>query len=110
MSKSKRDARFQKIRTWAEERNLYKLGDVDTQVIKLGEEYGELCRAVLKSNEEAIEDAIGDMVIVLTNLCGLRGTLIEDVIDYSYDIIKNRKGKMIDGTFVKDEDEDDETE
>ena len=102
----KRDERFNKIRKWAEERELYKLGDVETQVIKLGEEYGELCRAVLKSDEEGIEDAVGDMVVVLTNLCGLRGTPIESCIDNAYNIIKNRKGKMIDGTFVKDDDQD----
>ena len=94
-------SRFQKIRDWADERGLYDKGDTKTQFCKLMEEAGELGRAVLKDNQAEFIDAIGDMVVVLTNMAMLGGTSIETCIDAAYDEIKNRKGKMVNGTFVK---------
>tara|TARA_B100001248_G_scaffold250286_1_gene224221 strand:+ start:350 stop:1126 length:777 start_codon:yes stop_codon:yes gene_type:complete len=94
---------FDNIRSWATERNIIKKGDSKTQYIKLMEEAGELAQALLKDNDKEIKDAIGDMVIVLTNLASLRNFKIEDCIDYAYNEIQNRTGKMINGTFVKDE-------
>lgn len=97
----KEEDRFQKIRDWAESRGLYDKGDTKTQFCKLMEEAGELGRAVLKDNQAEFVDAIGDMVVVLTNMAMLGGTSIETCIDAAYDEIKNRKGKMLNGTFVK---------
>jgi len=96
-------SRFQKIRDWADERGLYDKGDTKTQFCKLMEEAGELGRAVLKDNQAEFVDAIGDMVVVLTNMAMLGGTSIETCIDAAYDEIKNRKGKMLNGTFVKND-------
>ena len=62
---------FDKIREWAEERGIYEHGDPKTQYLKLMEEAGELGRAILKENEGEQIDAIGDMVVVLTNLAEL---------------------------------------
>ena len=97
------DDRFQKIRDWAGERGLYTKGDTKTQFCKLMEEAGELGRAVLKNDNEEFIDAIGDMVVVLTNMAHLGGTTIEECIDTAYEVIANRTGKMVNGTFVKDE-------
>ena len=94
--------RFKLIREWADNRGLYKGGDTKTQYCKLIEEAGELGRAILKKDQEEFVDAIGDMVVVLTNLAHLGGTTIEECIDSAYNEIKNRKGKMSNGTFVKD--------
>ncbi|MCP4322312.1 MAG: hypothetical protein GY787_10775 [Alteromonadales bacterium] len=66
------------------------------------EEAGELGRAILKNDDEEFVDAIGDMVVVLTNLAHLGGTTIEECIDSAYNEIKDRKGGMKNGTFVKD--------
>ena len=98
----KTDNRFQLIRDWAGERGLYSKGDKKTQYAKLMEESGELARAILKDDQEEFVDAIGDMVVVLTNLAHLGGTTIEDCIDSAYEVISKRKGKMVNGTFVKD--------
>ena len=98
-----KENRFDLIRTWATERGLYDKGDTKTQFCKLMEEAGELGRAVLKDDHEQFVDAIGDMVVVLTNLAELGGTSIEQCIDAAYAEIKNRKGKMINGTFVKND-------
>lgn len=96
-----KDNRFELIRDWAKERGIYERGDSKTQYIKLMEEAGELAEALLKRDEPEIYDAIGDMVVVLTNLAELEGVKIEDCIDDAYNEIANRKGKMINGTFVK---------
>ena len=95
-------AHFDLIREWAEERGLYLHGDPKTQTLKLMEEAGEICRAVLKDNQDDIIDGIGDCVVVLTNLAELCGVTIEQCIGMAYDEIKNRKGKMDNGTFKKD--------
>ena len=97
------DNRFQLIRDWAGERGLYTKGDKKTQFCKLMEEAGELGRAVLKDDQEEFVDAIGDMVVVLTNMAHLGGTTIEKCIDTAYEVISKRTGKMVNGTFVKDE-------
>jgi len=93
---------FDLIRTWAEERGLYHKGDPKTQTLKLMEEAGEICRAVLKKDEPEIIDGIGDCVVVLTNLAHLCGTSIEECIAQAYNEIKDRTGKMSNGTFKKD--------
>ena len=102
MSGRRRPDRFDLIRTWADERGLYDKGDTKTQYLKLMEEAGELGRAILKNDEPEFIDAIGDMVVVLTNLARLGGVSIETCIDSAYDVISKRTGKMINGTFVKD--------
>ena len=94
---------FDNIRTWAKDRGLYKKGNSTTQYVKLQEEAGELAKALLSNDKAEIKDAIGDIVVVLTNLAHLEKLTIEDCIDAAYQEISNRTGKMINGTFVKDE-------
>jgi len=93
---------FDLIREWADERGLYENGDPKTQALKLVEEVGEIARAVLKDDTNEIIDGIGDAVVVLTNLAELIGMPIEACIEEAYDVISNRTGKMVNGTFVKD--------
>ena len=93
---------FQRIRDWAGKRGLYRKGDSKTQYVKLQEEAGELAKALLKRDHEEIVDAIGDIVVVLTNLAHLEGFKIEECIESAYEVIAKRTGKMENGTFVKD--------
>jgi NTP pyrophosphatase (non-canonical NTP hydrolase) len=93
---------FDMIRDWAEERGIYANGDPKTQSLKLVEEVGETCRAVLKQNKDDAMDGIGDCVVVLTNLAELLDTSIEECVEKAYAEISNRTGKMKNGTFVKD--------
>ena len=92
---------FHKIREWARTRGIYDRGDTKTQYIKLMEEAGELSRAILKEDKAEFIDAIGDMVVVLTNLAALGGVDIEDCMESAYKVISARKGAMVNGTFVK---------
>ena len=102
---------FLPIRRWAEERGIYENGDPKTQYIKLIEEVGELGVGILKNDHEGIKDAIGDIVVVLTNLTELLSneqnmmadSTIEKCINQAYEVIKNRKGSMKNGTFVKEQ-------
>ena len=106
---------FEPIRNWASERGIYEKGDAKTQCIKLFEEAGELSKAILNNDKDEIIDAIGDIVVVLTNLTELlplykegeimgdiQKITIEDCINSAYEVIAQRKGKMIGGTFVKE--------
>jgi NTP pyrophosphatase (non-canonical NTP hydrolase) len=94
---------FEPIRNWAENKGIYEKGDPKTQYIKLMEEVGELAMSLLKNNDEEFKDAIGDCVVVLTNLAALKGFNIEDCINGSYNVIAKRTGKMENGTFVKEQ-------
>jgi len=93
---------FEPIRNWAESKGILSNGDAKTQCIKLFEEAGELSKAILKNDEEEFIDAIGDCVVVLTNLAKLKGYNIENCINSAYNVISKRTGKMQNGTFVKD--------
>jgi NTP pyrophosphatase (non-canonical NTP hydrolase) len=95
-------SQFDLIRLWADERGLYDKGDPKTQTLKLMEEAGEICRAVLKKDYDQVVDGIGDCVVVLTNLAHLYNVSIEKCIDSAYNEIKDRTGKMSNGTFKKD--------
>ena len=95
-------AMFDLIREWADQRGLYTGGDPKTQALKLVEEVGETCRAILKQNDADIIDGIGDCVVVLVNLAELVGEPLERCIEQAYYEIKNRTGKMENETFKKD--------
>ena len=93
---------------WAKERNLIKLGNAPKQLIKLSEEVGELGSAFLKNDYTEIKDAIGDIQIVLMILSEQLAIDYNQCLEDAYNVIKNRKGKTINGTFVKDENNDKE--
>ena len=95
---------FDSIREWADKRGIYDSGDTKTQFVKLMEEIGELGQAILKDDEAEFIDAIGDSVVVLTNLAKLGGHDIERCIESAYNEISARSGSMVNGTFVKDAD------
>lgn len=93
----------EKIRSWSVDRNLH-TADPTKQALKLGEEFGELFEGLAKGNDDLTKDAIGDMYVVMTILAQQLGFNIEECIDIAYDEIKDRRGKMIDGVFVKEAD------
>jgi NTP pyrophosphatase (non-canonical NTP hydrolase) len=92
----------QNILLWAEERSLLKEENAPKQMIKLTEEVGELASAILKSNKEGQIDAIGDIQVVLIILAEQLGIDYEGSLSSAYHQIKNRTGKTVDGTFIKD--------
>ena len=95
---------FDDIRSWATDKGIYDKGNARTQYLKLMEEAGELAEALLKNDKAEIQDAIGDMIVVLTSIAKFEDMFIEDCIKSAYDVIAKRTGKMVNGTFVKDAD------
>lgn len=91
------------IEQWAKDRNL-DIADPSKQTLKLGEEFGELCQGLVKSNFDQVIDSIGDMYVVLTILSMQLGVDLGYCAQVAYDEIADRKGKMINGVFVKEED------
>jgi len=109
VSKKKKKSKaniYDKIRIWADEKGIYDKGNSHTQYVKLMEEAGELASALLRKDKPEIIDAIGDIVVVLTNLAVLEGLKIENCVEDAYGVIKDRKGKMTNGTFVKEKSTD----
>jgi NTP pyrophosphatase (non-canonical NTP hydrolase) len=92
-----------KILDWAFARGLH-TGDKSRQMLKLMEETGELAAAVARYNIDGIIDSIGDIYVVLVILAMQFGLNIDDCIREAYEEIKDRKGKLINGVFVKEED------
>lgn len=94
---------FDNIRKWADERDLLSRDKVDRQIVKLLEELGETSRAILKGDQPEIVDGIGDVAVVLTILSKQLGLNLEECVAASYNVIKNRTGKTVNGVFVKDQ-------
>jgi NTP pyrophosphatase (non-canonical NTP hydrolase) len=95
--------RFADIRQWAHDRNLIEGATVQAQTVKLMEECGELAAGIARSNKEKIVDSIGDAIVVLTIMAAQCGVSVESCIESAWQEIKDRKGRMVDGIFVKDE-------
>jgi len=91
------------IRGWATDRNLIEGSDLKSQFVKLIEEAGELANAIAKNNRDEFADAIGDMFVVLTIMAAQNNMWIEDCIAGAYIEIRHRKGRMVDGIFIKEE-------
>lgn len=91
------------IKKWAIDRNVV-LGDIKAQMVKLLEEAGELAEGINKNKQDLIIDSIGDTYVVLVILCMQLGLDINDCIKAAYEEIKDRKGKLVNGLFVKEED------
>lgn len=88
---------------WATDRKIIPNGTTAGQLMKAVSEMGELCDAEGKQDYDAIEDAVGDVLVCLINYCELQDMDIVGCLEVAYDQIKDRKGTLMDdGTFVKD--------
>ncbi len=96
--------RFNDIRQWANDRNIIEGATPQAQFVKLMEEVGELASGIAKSRHGDIYDGIGDAVVVLTILASQYGMTIEYCIELAWQEIKDRKGCMVNGTFIKESD------
>jgi len=89
------------IEQWHEDRNLIEGSTDKDQVLKLVQELGELSDSVCK--EKDMKDDLGDMLVVMINIMKRNNITIEECLQKAYDDIKDRKGRMVDGIFVKEE-------
>jgi len=93
---------IEKVEQWHVDRNLIDGANDKDQVLKLLQEMGELSDNVCKGND--IRDDLGDMLVVMINIMKRNNITMEECLQVAYDDIKDRKGKMIDGIFVKEGD------
>ena len=91
------------IKQWVKYRNL-QTADPKVQMCKTMEELGELAKAINKNNREQQMDGIGDTVVTLICISEQLGLDFNECLAYAYNEIKDRKGKMINGMFVKEQD------
>ena len=87
---------------WHHDRNLIDGSTDKDQTLKLLQELGELSDSVCKGKD--IKDDIGDMLVVMLNITTRNGVTLSECLARAWDDIKDRKGKMVDGIFVKEED------
>jgi len=91
-----------KILEWAKERNILNPEGYQKQTLKLVSEVGELCDAIAKGDKVDQIDAIGDIQVVLIILSKQLGIDYKEALESAYNVIKERKGKTINGVFIKD--------
>ena len=94
----------EKIKQWHHDRNLIEGSDDKTQFAKLIQEAGELSDNICKGKD--IRDDIGDMMVVLINIAERNKLTLTECLEVAYNDIKDRKGRMVDGVFVKEADDD----
>ena len=90
------------IGQWHKDRNLIDCRTDKDQYMKLIQEAGELSDSLCKGKD--IRDDIGDMMVVLINIMVRNKLTINECLSVAYDDIKDRKGTMVDGVFIKEGD------
>ena len=92
-----------KIIQWAEARKIIPNSTSEVQLLKAISEMGELADATIKHDQEAIVDAVGDVMVCLINYCALQNINLVDCMEVAYDQIKNRRGTLLpNGVLKKD--------
>jgi len=92
-----------KVEQWAHDQNIINGSDSKTQMLKLISEIGELADNINKGRD--CRDDIGDCLVVLTIIAAQQGITLMDCLSVAYNDIKQRKGVLYDGVFIKDTDD-----
>lgn len=88
------------VEQWAKDKNLDQ-AEPSKQFLKVAEEFGEIGAALARNNEDDFKDAVGDTIVTLIILAQQNGTNVKECLELAYNEIKGRKGKTINGVFVK---------
>jgi len=96
------DELIKNVKLWADEKNLLKKENSHAQMLKVLEEVGETAGALLKKKEKEIIDGLGDSFVTLIILCYQLNLEPEDCLQAAWEEIKNRKGKTVNGTFIRE--------
>ena len=94
---------IKQVEQWSIDKGLDK-GNSDRQAIKFYEEAGEIGAALSRNRMDDLKDGIGDTIVTLIILAQQHGMTIEECLQYAYDEISQRKGRTINGTFIKESD------
>ena len=99
---------IERVNKWFDDRNLIEGSTDKDQILKLMQELGELSDHACKG--EDIRDDLGDMLVVMLNIMKRNNYSINECLQIAYDDIKDRKGKMVDGIFVKESKEEEKND
>ena len=91
------------IKRWVKIRGIDR-SHPQVQFVKVVEEIGEIAEGLAKKDTQMLMDGIGDTYVTLVALCATLGLEIDECVYHAYKEIENRKGEMIDGVFIKEED------
>lgn len=91
-----------KVIQWAADKDLLKKENSLAQMAKITEEVGEIASALLRKDEAKLIDGIGDTIVTLILLAEMNGLGIEGCLESAWLEIADRKGKTVDGTFIKE--------
>lgn len=94
---------IEQVEDWARNKGLDE-ADSAKQYLKVSEEVGEVAAALARGQQDELRDGIGDVVVTLIILAMQNDLDLYECLNTAYDEIKGRKGKMIDGVFVKQAD------
>lgn len=75
-----------------------------TQFMKVTEELGELAEGINKGKPEQIKDSLGDVLVTLILLAEDLNLNLLDCLNLAWNEIKDRKGQVKNGSFVKESD------
>ncbi|EQA5440407.1 MazG-like family protein [Enterococcus faecalis] len=91
------------VEEWAKEKRL-DTAEPEKQMLKVIEEVGEVGAALARNNENDLRDGIGDVVVTLVILAMQNDMDLYECLNQAYNEIKDRKGKNVNGVFVKESD------
>lgn len=91
------------IEKWSKDKGLDK-AESSKQMLKVVEEVGEVASALARGNQDALRDGIGDVVVTLIILAQQNGMTLHECLNQAYEEISGRKGRMVDGVFIKESD------
>ena len=97
------DQLVKQVEQWSIDKDLHN-GNPDRQALKFYEEAGEVSAALSRNKLDDLKDGIGDTVVTLIILAQQHGWSLQECLQYAYDEISKRKGRTINGTFIKESD------
>ena len=102
MDKTTFDQLIENVKQWGDDKGLIKPENAPKQFMKIVEELGEIARADIKSNEAEVEDGIGDVFVTVILYALMKGKDPKECLNIAWNEIRDRKGKLVDGSFIKE--------
>lgn len=91
------------VQLWTEEKGLLD-ADPKAQLLKILEELGEVTQAHTRNQKAQLRMELGDLLVTVIVFAEQVGISPEEALKVAYDKIKNRRGKLVGDTWVKEED------
>ena len=91
------------VEQWFKDKGIIEKSDPKSQFLKTMSEIGEVADAINQDNKDELIDGIGDVLVTLIGVCMMKNVNIIECLEVAYNVISKRRGKMVNGVFIKDE-------